>query len=450
MSKLVKLIRHPWQFWIDALRRRINALARKESGINGVVFGNLATTDPVAVYFDGGKEQIYQLEQWVGALRALDAEQPVTVVCRTLYAFNWVINNSNLRCAYCLSLDDLLSLYQKNPFQCILYVNNAFRNFQSLINARALHVHINHGESDKLSTFSNQSKAYDYVLVAGQAAIDKYNSNLIKKDLAKYLIIGRPQLEHISSIDLRPAPDGCHTTVLYAPTWEGTYDDMNYSSVSTMGRALVQSLLNTPGYRVLYRPHPSTGKRLPDVGKANQAIKTMVSQSPSGLVVPNGDINALFDHADIAILDNSAVAVDYLATGKPLVITDWQSKGADGRHGISLITQAATLIGASQAGQVCQILDQLLHHDPMAPMRQKVQLQFLGPFNAAQQQSTKAFIRAVTDVCQECEQLNLALAAQHPIETESKDEDQPESHSPQSTVAVQAKKNGRPQLMIPS
>ena len=419
MSKVAKLIRHPWQFWADALRKRAGEFAKKLNGVGGFVFENFVTTDLVAVYFDGGKDQIYQLEQWVGPLQALESQLPVTVICRTVDAYKWIVSNSNLRCAYCRTMGDLLSVYRRNAFKCILYVNNASRNFQSLIHGRALHVHINHGESDKLSTFSNQSKAYDYVFVAGQAAVDKYNINLIKKDPTKYLIIGRPQLEHVRPIDLPPAPDRCHTTVLYAPTWEGTHDDMNYSSVATVGLELVESLLHTPGYRVLYRPHPNTGKRVPAVGKANEVIKTMVGRHPKGLVVPEGDINALFAHAHVAIFDNSAVAVDYLATGKPLVMTDWLAQGADGRRSMPLITQAATLIGASQAGQVCQMLDQLLHHDPVASMRRQVQLQFLGPFEAAQQQSTKAFIRAVTDVCEECDHLNLALAAQHPIESEA-------------------------------
>lgn len=413
MSKATKFFKHPWRFWADALHRRIGAVFGKVSIIKGNVFGNFATTDPVAVYFDGSIQHIYQIEQWVEPLHALDEQQPVTIICRTVVAFNWIIKNSHLRCIYCGTIDDLLGLYQQSSFKCILYVNNAYRNFQSLINSRALHVHINHGESDKLSTFSNQTKAYDYVLVAGHAAVDKYDRNLIKKDLTRYRIIGRPQIEHIKKFDLPPASPGCHTTVLYAPTWEGTYDDMNYSSVATMGLALVQALLNDPGYRVLYRPHPSTGKRLPAVAKANQAIITLVAQHPNGLLVPQGDINALFTHAHLAVLDNSAVAVDYLATGKPLLMTDWFAQGADGRRSMPLITQAATLIGPSQAGQVSSIVEQLLQHDPMATQREQVRQRFLGPFNAYQQQSTQAFIQAVTEVCQECEQLIQAQAAQH-------------------------------------
>lgn len=403
MSKAAKFFRHPWRFWADSLAWR---LALKESQTTN-------THGPVVVYFDGQRDKIYQIEQWLGPLAALHATVPVTLVCRTRMAAAWAFKHTPFKVVFCPKLLDLMDFYQRHPIRCILYVNNAYRNFQSLINSRALHVHINHGESDKLSTFSNQTKAYDYVLVAGSAAVDKYDRNLIKKDLTRYRIIGRPQIEHISRTDLPPAPPGCHTTVLYAPTWEGTYDDMNYSSVATMGLALVQALLYTPGHRVLYRPHPSTGKRLSAVAKANQAIKTLVAQHPNGLLVPQGDINALFAHAHLAVLDNSAVAVDYLAAGKPLLMTDWLAQGADGRRSMPLITQAATLIGPSQAGQVCPIVEQLLQHDPMASQREQVRKRFLGPFNAAQQQSTQAFIQAVTDVCQECEQLNQAQAAQH-------------------------------------
>ena len=60
-----------------------------------------------------------------------------------------------------------MTLYDIGDFKVGIYVNNSNRNFQSLNNPRMLHVHVNHGESDKLSSFSNQVKAYDRVFVAG-------------------------------------------------------------------------------------------------------------------------------------------------------------------------------------------------------------------------------------------------------------------------------------------
>ena len=73
-------------------------------------------------------------------------------------------------------------------------------NFQSLIDGRMLHVHINHGESDKQSMASNNAKAYDRVFVAGEAAVQRHAAGLLEFDTDRLVRIGRPQL------DLRPEP----------------------------------------------------------------------------------------------------------------------------------------------------------------------------------------------------------------------------------------------------
>lgn len=410
MSKLGKLLRHPIRFWEDAWRKRRGLLAPASRGIvYGLDYSAHSMTDPVAVYFSGKKDQLYQLRQWIEPLKALQiAQLQVTLVFRNAAAFRWAEHNTPFKAVYCKTIQDLLGLYQLNPFKCILYVNNGHLNFQSLINSRALHVHINHGESEKLSTFSNQTKAYDYVLVSGPAALDKYKRNLIKKDLSRYLIIGRPQIEHVAPV---PNPFGSTgsavLTVLYAPTWEGSYDDMNYSSIVSMGHALARCLLETPGYRLIYRPHPSTGQRLPAYGMAHHALSQYVHQHPMGSVQIGGDINAWFEHADIAIFDNSAVAVDYLATNKPMLMTNWRHK-AEHPSAMPSVAQAARLIDLSHLPQLPQILANDVKHDPFAMQRRQSQTHYLGDFDAVQQASTQQFVTTVAQICAESEILQKA------------------------------------------
>ena len=66
---------------------------------------------------------------------------------------------------------ELRDLYAELDAKVALYCNNSTRNFDSLLETRMLHVHINHGESDKQSMASNNAKSYDRVFVAGQAAV---------------------------------------------------------------------------------------------------------------------------------------------------------------------------------------------------------------------------------------------------------------------------------------
>lgn len=391
-----------------------------QTEFKGIVFGGITSTDPIAVYFDGTSGQIYQLSQWVKPLKTLHETLPVTIICRTVAAFNWASHNTTFTTVYCKSIDDLMRLYQQNPFKCILYVNNAYRNFQSLINGRALHVHINHGESDKISTFSNQTKAYDYVLISGPAALEKYDLNLVKKDLNHYIQIGRPQIEQIDPIEspfnseieiLTDIPGNAGTTrltVLYAPTWEGTNEEMNYSSVVSLGLTIVTSILNTPGYRLIYRPHPNTGHRLADYRRVNQEITQYVQQNPMGSVQMDCDINALYAHVNIAIFDNSAVAVDYLATNQPMLMTDWLGK-TQTRLNQAAMASAARLIGPEHMLQLTQILADDYNQDPIAKHRQWVKTHYLGNFDAAQRESTREFVNAVSRICEECERLNKQL-----------------------------------------
>ena len=76
----------------------------------------------------------------------------------------------------------LMDLYRVLQPKAIIYPNNGLRNFQSLIWAEAVHIHVNHGESDKVSMVSNQAKAYDKVFVAGEAAVRRHRAALVDFD----------------------------------------------------------------------------------------------------------------------------------------------------------------------------------------------------------------------------------------------------------------------------
>ncbi len=108
----------------------------------------------------------------------------------------------------------------EQDIRIVLYVNQNTRNFQMFRYGHRWHVFINHGESDKMYMSTNQFKAYDYALVAGEAARARLSRVLWDYDLDRRTFsIGRPQADHYSG-DLPYEPDE-RTVVLYAPTWEG-------------------------------------------------------------------------------------------------------------------------------------------------------------------------------------------------------------------------------------
>src|SRR5699024_8782075 len=138
-------------------------------------------------------------------------------------------------------------------------VNFTQANFLALRIRSVIHVALTHGDSDKSVSVSNQNKAFDYTLVAGQAAIDRFEKYTPLFDAqARCIAVGRPQNDTDEQFTYTA---GEPPTIMYAPTWEGGHETVSYGSVYSHGHVMVQSLIKA-GYRVIYRPHPLIGQRL--------------------------------------------------------------------------------------------------------------------------------------------------------------------------------------------
>ncbi|GMA25092.1 glycosyl transferase [Luteimicrobium album] len=239
--------------------------------------------------------------------RAIRAETPLRVVTVARYA----------------TLDDV---YSRSDVRLALYVNHNPDNFSMLRFASMVHVSLLHGDSDKIISVSNQAKAYDFSFVAGQAAVDRLDRYLPRFDApARTVIVGRPQLE--TPAVRPPVAPGARATVLYAPTWEGAQPTAAYGSVATHGLALVERLLDDGGFDVVYRPHPLSGVRDAAYGEADATIRERLARAaeaqPQAGHRVSGDesLAEAFAAADVLVCDVSAVAMDWLPNGRPLVVT---------------------------------------------------------------------------------------------------------------------------------
>ena len=169
---------------------------------------------PVTAYFAGDPSRTYQLIQWLEVLDVLNDVHPVCIVLRDPASAAVIESRTDLPVFTAATLPELTDLYAALDAKVVLYCNNSAQNFESLLDGRRLHVHINHGESDKQSMASNNAKAYDRVFVAGEAAVQRYVTGLLEFDASRLVRVGRPQL------DLRRTPlvaPSARRTVLYAP-----------------------------------------------------------------------------------------------------------------------------------------------------------------------------------------------------------------------------------------
>ena len=285
-----------------------------------------ANTYKIAVYFADSQVNMYQIRQWYKPLQELGRTWPVVVLSRGATAATRLFEESPLPVAYVRTVAALERTLAEQDIRIVFYVNQNTKNFQMFRYGQRWHVFINHGESDKMYMTTNQFKAYDYSLVAGDAAIARLQKVLWDYDFDKRAIpIGRPQADHYEGV-LPYTPDD-RTVVLYAPTWEGDRRSAAYGSIASHGVDLVRALLATGTHRVIYRPHPRSGVVDHAYGAANREIIGMIATANSTdpgahhIHDTGSELGWQLSSADVAIVDISAMVYDRLASGKPLLIT---------------------------------------------------------------------------------------------------------------------------------
>jgi hypothetical protein len=305
-------------------------LARRLPGVPPVAPASIE----IAVYFADTRVNMYQIRQWYAPLAELSKRWPVAIISRSPGAMLDLLDESPVPAVYLRPVDSLERFVQTQKLKIVFYVNQNAKNFQMFRYGTMWHVFINHGESDKMYMTTNQFKAYDYSLVAGEAARQRLRRKLWNFDVDRRAItIGRPQADHFAS-EL-PYPDDDRTVVLYAPTWEGDRAAAAYGSIATHGVTLVNTLLATGRHRVLYRPHPRSGVLDREYKRANDSIIAAIAAAnasdPSAhhIFDEGNELGWQLAGADVAITDVSAMVYDRLATGKPLIVARPSSPFAD-------------------------------------------------------------------------------------------------------------------------
>lgn len=288
----------------------------------------------VAVYFADGKVNMYQLRQWYAPLAELAREHPVAIISRSPGTMTTLLDESPVPAVYARQVVDLERFVEEQAPKIVLYVNQNARNFQMMRYGRMWHVFVNHGESDKMYMTTNQFKAYDYALIAGDAARDRLRAALWDYDVDhRTIAIGRPQADHFAGAV--PYPHDDRTVVLYAPTWEGDRAAAAYGSIASHGVELAERLLATGRHRLVYRPHPRSGVLDQDYRAAHERIVAAITAAnaadPSAHhVYDDGpQLGWQLADADVAVTDISAMIYDRLAVGKPLLVTRPAAPEAD-------------------------------------------------------------------------------------------------------------------------
>ncbi|HVM18722.1 MAG TPA: CDP-glycerol glycerophosphotransferase family protein [Egibacteraceae bacterium] len=384
----------------DVVRRILHRLGLvRRRWVSDTGFANVPLDADVLVHFGDDPSRLYQLEQWLPVLERLHEEHPVAVLTRDPATLVEVSRATRLPVLFVKHLDGINRLLERNDVHLMLYVNHSNLNFQTLMFGEVLHVHLNHGESDKRSMASHQSKAYDRVFVAGPAAVDRYRNNVFEFDEGKVVVVGRPQLDVSYPQVLQPSD---RPTVLYAPTWAGDRAAMNYSSVDVYGLAMVEQILAAGQYRLVYKPHPRVPEEHKATAPAHRAIVAAIERAAGAdpaaghRVELSASVLSLIPDADAMITDVSSVGLDflYLATDRPLLLTD-RHNDSSALTAAAPLAAGADIINAETVGATAQILAAALQTDPRKADRARVNEHYFG--GLARGESTTRFLTAVDE-----------------------------------------------------
>jgi hypothetical protein len=355
----------------------------------------------VLAYFGDDPDRVYQLVQWLPVLELLDARERVGIVLRDPDTAAVVRERTGLPILMAEDFAELRVLYAELDAKVVLYCNNSLRNFQSLLEPRMLHVHINHGESDKQSMASNNAKSYDRVFVAGEAAVQRHATGLLEFDLDRLVRIGRPQLDLHREPVLAPTT---RRTVLYAPTWEGDADYNNYSSLDTIGPEIVARVLAVPDVRLVYKPHPRVATSDdPGIQSAHREIVGIVAHAATAdptaghVSLIEADILAVMPDCDAMVTDVSSVGLDwlYLRTEAPLLIAD-RHDDPERLRLAAPVSRCADVLDSENVSGLTELLTARLAHDELHLARIAMRHHYFDDVKVGD--STARFLDAVAEL----------------------------------------------------
>jgi hypothetical protein len=330
------------------------------------------------VHFAGARESEYQLQMWLDHFEAVG--DPYLIIIRDRYLLDGIAAKTPAPIVLVPAQSVLDSLLPQSVRACY-YVNHAVKNAQLIKLDNYIHVQLMHGDSDKAISRSPVSLMYDRVFVAGQAGVDRYHRHGVDIPNYKFRKIGRPQL-HDLQVGERARVEGSLPVVLYTPTWTGLTAEVNYSSLKQGGR-IVEALLKRD-VTVVFRTHPYTRTNAA-YQALSEEIQAMIAADAAqtgrahlwgGQAETAVSLTECINAADVAISDISGTASDWLYSGRPFAMTD--PKGFKSAYLEEFPLAKAAYLLDPDAGNIDQVLDELLLTDSKAELRAEIREYYLG------------------------------------------------------------------------
>ncbi|MGH8877703.1 MAG: CDP-glycerol glycerophosphotransferase family protein, partial [Stackebrandtia sp.] len=333
-----------------------------------------------AVHFAAPEGSEYQLRLWLPYFDKLG--DPYLIILRDREFLPEFAARTKTPVVVAPSITDLESMLVPG-IKAVFYVNNSMHNAQCVRFAHLTHVQLMHGDSDKPASYNPISAMYDRIFVAGQAGIDRYHNHGIDIPGSRFRVVGHPQ---VAEVNVGPRGGDGPPVALYAPTWTGLSEDVNFCSLP-MARDICAALI-ARGVTVIVRPHPYT-RRNPAAARQLDAVERLLAADAeaSGRAHKWGKTTSeqmslvdCVNAADVMITDASGAASDWLYSEKPFAVTDITGLGDKLTEELPL-AHAAYVI-RSDRSNLEDVCEQLLESDSLAADRHKMKAYYLGGFPA--------------------------------------------------------------------
>jgi hypothetical protein len=358
----------------NLLRRR-----RESHPIDEAVVAAVERLQPkYVVHFGGARLSEYQIEMWLPYFDRIG--DPYLVLVRDAFLMRGTVACTSAPVVLAPGQSVLDKLLPESVRACF-YSNHAQKNTALIRHGELLHIQLMHGDSDKAISRSSLSLMYDRVFVAGQAGVDRYHRHGVDIPERKFRRIGRPQLHGIKVGPREKGPDE-PPVLLYAPTWTGFTEDVNYSSLKE-GKKIVEAAL-ARGVAVHFRTHPYTSTNAAYQAHA-EAIRALLAADASRTGLPHRwgaaaesqvSLADCVNAADAAVCDISGAASDWLYSGKPFAMTD--PRGLRGGYLEEFPVAAGAYLLKPGAKNAEAVMKELFDTDSKAAQRATTREYYLG------------------------------------------------------------------------
>ncbi|GAA2521624.1 CDP-glycerol glycerophosphotransferase family protein [Rarobacter incanus] len=301
-----------------AVTLRAWQVVRRQRATLDKIATKIAKTRPqFAIYNCRPRGSAYQIAMWKDLLAA--SVRPGIVVVRQESALRELQDRVPWPVVLCPRSADLEAVLAPT-LRTVFYVNSVARNTDMVAWRGPRHIYLGHGDSDKALSSSPSHAMFDEIWVAGRHSIDRYAAAGVVIEPAKFVAVSRPQLAALRD----PDPNEPQTA-LYAPTWDGYNSKTRLSSLRE-GERIVADLIGA-GLRVVFRPH-ALSRQTRAGRKAIRRIEGLLrddarrtgAEHQWGKVASAPGFVTVASIAHVLVTDPSSVVVDFLATGRPIVV----------------------------------------------------------------------------------------------------------------------------------